>query len=65
MSLNEQFWTPVKLSLEIASVAVIIVFILGITLAMWMTRFRVRGKVIIETILLLPLVLPPTVVGFC
>ncbi|AGK54319.1 molybdenum ABC transporter membrane protein [Bacillus sp. 1NLA3E] len=64
MSLNEQFWTPVKLSLEIASVAVIIVFILGITLAMWMTRFRVRGKVIIETILLLPLVLPPTVVGF-
>ncbi|WP_041580523.1 molybdate ABC transporter permease subunit [Bacillus sp. 1NLA3E] len=62
--MNEQFWTPVKLSLEIASVAVIIVFILGITLAMWMTRFRVRGKVIIETILLLPLVLPPTVVGF-
>ncbi len=62
--MNEQFWTPVKLSLEIASAAVIIVFILGIILAMWMTRFRVRGKVVIETILLLPLVLPPTVVGF-
>lgn len=64
MNVNEQFWTPVKLSLEIASVTILIVFILGILFARWMTRFQVRGKIVIETILLLPLVLPPTVVGF-
>jgi molybdate transport system permease protein len=64
MNLLDEFWTPVKLSLEIASVAALIVFILGILFARWMSRMQFRGKVIIETILLLPLVLPPTVVGF-
>ena len=64
MNLIEEFWIPVKLSLEIASVSALAVFILGTLFAKWMSRLRFRGKVILETILLLPLVLPPTVVGF-
>ena len=64
MNVHEQFWSPVKLSLEIATVAVIIVFFIGIITAFWMTRSTFRGKVVIESILLLPLILPPTVVGF-
>ncbi len=64
MIMNEQFWIPVKLSLEIASVAVVIVLALGIIAAFLMTRSTVRGKILIESILLLPLILPPTVVGF-
>lgn len=64
MIMNEQFWTPVKLSLEIASVAVVIVLAFGIITAFLMTRSSIRGKIIIESFLLLPLILPPTVVGF-
>lgn len=62
--MSEQFWIPVKLSLQIASVSVIFVLIFGILIAFWMTKSTFRGKTIIETVLLLPLVLPPTVVGF-
>lgn len=64
INLNESFWTPIKLSLEIASVAIIIVFVFGIVAAILMRNLHFRGKVVVETILLLPLVLPPTVVGF-
>ncbi|WP_071459810.1 molybdate ABC transporter permease subunit [Bacillus massilinigeriensis] len=60
------FWTPVILSLQIASIALVIVFISGIIAARLLTlkAFKFKGKVVLETILLLPLVLPPTVVGF-
>ncbi|MCD7035682.1 molybdate ABC transporter permease subunit [Metabacillus sp. GX 13764] len=58
------FWSPVSLSLEIAAVSSIFVISLGILIGRLMSRTRFKGKVIIETILLLPLVLPPTVVGF-
>lgn len=62
--MSEQFWIPVKLSLEISTVAVIFSLLFGILIAYWMTKSTFRGKTIIETVLLLPLVLPPTVVGF-
>lgn len=62
--MSEQFWIPVRLSLEIASVAVIFSLLFGILIAYWMTKSNIRGKTVIETVLLLPLVLPPTVVGF-
>ncbi|MBA4538647.1 molybdate ABC transporter permease subunit [Bacillus aquiflavi] len=58
------FWEPVKLSLEVASVSIIIVFFTGIIFARLMTRVQFKGKIIVETLFMLPLVLPPTVVGF-
>ncbi|MBQ0138059.1 MAG: molybdate ABC transporter permease subunit [Kurthia sp.] len=62
--MNSEFWTPLKLSLEIASVAGVTVMIVGILLGRWTAKRQFRGKLLFETILLLPLVLPPTVVGF-
>ncbi|KOP82567.1 molybdate ABC transporter permease subunit [Cytobacillus solani] len=62
--MNDSFFLPVQLSLKIAFVSLIIVFILGILLAKFMVKKKFKGKVIAETILLLPLVLPPTVIGF-
>lgn len=64
IKLNQNYWTPVKLSLQISSVAVIVVLIIGIAAAIFMTQKNFRGKIVLETIMLLPLVLPPTVVGF-
>jgi molybdate transport system permease protein len=62
--MNDAFFFPVQLSLKIAFVSLIIVFILGILLAKFMVKKKFKGKIIAETIILLPLVLPPTVIGF-
>lgn len=62
--MSNDFWTPIKLSLGIASISVIIVFFFGILAARIISRKRFFGKTAVETILTLPLVLPPTVVGF-
>lgn len=60
----DQFFTPVFLSIRVAVTALVIVFIIATLAARLMAGARFRGKVIVETILMLPLVLPPTVVGF-
>jgi len=62
--MTDHFWDPVKLSLEIAVVSGCIVLILGLLIGKWMAKARFKGKAVIDTIFLLPLVLPPTVVGF-
>jgi len=58
------FWSPVLLSIKVGFVSSILVFLIGIAAAWLMTRKRFFGKIIVETLFLLPLVLPPTVVGF-
>ncbi|MEH7352234.1 molybdate ABC transporter permease subunit [Neobacillus drentensis] len=62
--MTDHFWDPVKLSLEVAVVSGCIVLVLGLFIGKWMAKARFKGKAVIETIFLLPLVLPPTVVGF-
>ncbi|EFM10202.1 molybdate ABC transporter, inner membrane subunit [Paenibacillus curdlanolyticus YK9] len=57
-------WSPIRLSLQVTVLASAVVIILGIAIAYWMSKSKLRGKVIIETFFMLPLVLPPTVVGF-
>ncbi|WP_375088146.1 molybdate ABC transporter permease subunit [Peribacillus sp. RS7] len=58
------FWSPVRLSIQVAGLAGILVFIFGIILARMMAKKQFRGRVLLETAFLLPLVLPPSVVGF-
>lgn len=62
--MTEDFWSPVRLSIQIAGIAGILVFILGIMLARVMAKKQFKGKILLETVFLLPLVLPPSVVGF-
>ncbi|WP_285767732.1 molybdate ABC transporter permease subunit [Peribacillus sp. SI8-4] len=62
--MTEGFWSPVQLSLQVAGLAGILVFFFGIGLARFMARKKFKGKVLVETVFLLPLVLPPSVVGF-
>lgn len=57
-------WSPLWISLRTAFTATFITFFLGISAAKWMTDYRGKGKGIIDSIFNLPLVLPPTVVGF-
>ncbi|MBN3555608.1 molybdate ABC transporter permease subunit [Fictibacillus nanhaiensis] len=59
-----EFWSPVKLSIGIALTASLIVILAGLFFGRIMAHQRFKGKTLIETLFLLPLVLPPTVVGF-
>ncbi|QNU35925.1 molybdate ABC transporter permease subunit [Geobacillus sp. 44C] len=57
-------YSPLILSFKTATISTLIVFIAGVVLARLIGHSSFRGKSIIEAIILLPLVLPPTVVGF-
>ncbi|WP_309087418.1 molybdate ABC transporter permease subunit [Domibacillus sp.] len=58
------FWPPLRLSVEIAFVSSFMVLITGLFFGRVMANVSFKGKAAIETLFLLPLVLPPTVVGF-
>lgn len=57
-------WQAIGLSLELAGCTSVILFILGLPVAHWLATTRWRGRIFAEAILALPLVLPPTVLGF-
>lgn len=52
------------LTLRLALVATMILLVIGTPLAWWLARTRTRAKPVIEALVALPLVLPPTVLGF-
>ncbi len=62
--LNEADFTALAITLKLALVSTLILLLLGTPLAWWLARTRWRFKFIPEAIVALPLVLPPTVLGF-
>jgi molybdate transport system permease protein len=57
-------WGALFLSLKLAALVCTILLLLGLPIAYWITFSRRRWKFIVEAIVALPLVLPPTVLGF-
>lgn len=57
-------WDPIILTLELAAVTTLVLFILGIPLAYWLSTWQSPFKHALEAVISLPLVLPPTVLGF-
>lgn len=57
-------WEPLWLTLKLASVTTLILFFIGVPLAYWLSVTRSRGKAIFEALIAMPLVLPPSVLGF-
>ncbi len=55
---------PLLLSLQLATVVSLCLFALGIPLAGWLSLSRRRWKFLVEAVVALPLVLPPTVLGY-
>jgi len=55
---------PLFLSIRLALGVSGILFVLGMPLAYWLAYSRWRGKFLVESVVALPLVLPPTVLGF-
>lgn len=55
---------PLLLSIKLATVVTLFLFLLGIPLAGWLSLSRWRWKFLLEAIVALPIVLPPTVLGY-
>ena len=59
-----EYLAPLWISLKTVLVTTAITFVLGIAAARWMSRYSGKLKPVIDGAFILPLVLPPTVVGF-
>ncbi len=57
-------WSPVRLTLELAAVTTVVLLVAGTPVAWWLARSRARWKEAVATLVAMPLVLPPTVLGF-
>ncbi|AVQ45322.1 molybdate ABC transporter permease subunit [Clostridium botulinum] len=55
---------PIILSVRIAFISTIFTFIFGILLARVITKYNFRGKDILESLIIMPMVLPPTITGY-
>jgi molybdate transport system permease protein len=60
----QEFLKPILLSLEVTVISGILVIVTGTILGKMLSVKSFKGKTIVETIIMLPLVLPPSVVGF-
>ena len=61
---DEADLTALVITLKLAAVTTLILLLLGTPLAWWMSRTQWRFKFMLEALVALPLVLPPTVLGF-
>ena len=61
---SEADLTALLITIKLALVSTIILLVLGTPLAWWLSRTRWRYKFLAEAVVALPLVLPPTVLGF-
>jgi molybdate transport system permease protein len=57
-------WQALVLSLELAAVTLLVLLPVGLALGRWLAYGRFRGKAWVEAAVMLPLVLPPTVLGY-
>ncbi len=57
-------WSAFWLSLQVTAVASVIILIVGLALALLLVRVRFPLKILVETVIMLPLVLPPSVIGY-
>ncbi|WP_447972656.1 molybdate ABC transporter permease subunit [Nitrospira sp. Kam-Ns4a] len=57
-------WTAIGVTFKLAVLTALILLIIGLPIAYWLSFSRWRWKFLVESVVALPLVLPPTVLGF-
>jgi molybdate transport system permease protein len=57
-------WPALALSLQVTAVATLAILVIGVALALLLARCRFPGQAVVEVMINLPLVLPPSVVGY-
>jgi molybdate transport system permease protein len=59
-----ELWSPIRLTLELATITTVVLLIIGTPIAWWLARSRAWWREAVAAIVAMPLVLPPTVLGF-
>ncbi len=59
-----ELWPPILLTLRLATTSTLVLLVVGTPVAWWLARTSARWKEIVAAVVALPLVLPPTVLGF-
>ena len=62
--LSDSDWSAIRLTLELASVTTLLLLVIGTPIAWWLARTRSAWKGAVGAVVALPIVLPPTVIGF-
>jgi len=62
--INSEAWQAIALTLELATITTLILLLIATPLAWWLSQTRSRWRAPISALVTLPLVLPPTVLGF-
>ena len=62
--LPPDIWQPIRLTIELAAITTVLLVVVGTPVAWWLARSKAWWKEGVATIVALPLVLPPTVLGF-
>ncbi|MBI1284299.1 MAG: molybdate ABC transporter permease subunit [Thiobacillus sp.] len=62
--LSDTDWSAIRLTLELASVTTALLLVIGTPIAWWLARTRSAWKGAVGAVVALPIVLPPTVIGF-
>ncbi len=57
-------WSAVRLTAELAGLSTVLLLLVGTPMAWWLARTRSRAKPVWAALVAMPLVLPPTVIGF-
>ena len=57
-------WTAIGVTFQLATLTAVILLLIGLPIAYWLTFSPWRWKFVVESVVALPLVLPPTVLGF-
>jgi molybdate transport system permease protein len=59
-----ELWSPIRLTVALASITTVVLLAVGTPIAWWLARSKAPWKEAVATVVALPLVLPPTVLGF-
>ncbi len=62
--MTQSAWIPLLLTLKVAGWSTLINLVLGVAVGLWMARRRFLGQQVLDAALTLPMVLPPTVLGY-
>lgn len=62
--LDEYAWQAIRLTLELATLTTVLLLLIATPLAWWLSQTRSRWRAPVSAVVTLPLVLPPTVLGF-
>ncbi len=57
-------WSPIGLSLKLATITTLLLLFIGLPMAYWLSKGRSVTRIILQALITMPLVLPPSVLGF-